>query len=332
MLRLVVLGAGNHSQGNHLPSLAHYVAEHPGQIELAGLCDLRREHAQEMAAQYGFARVYADLSEMLRAEQPDGCIAVTPIPVTAEIATRVIRAGVPLLMEKPPGATAQEARQIVQLVRQTGARVMVSMNRRYDPALRSALAWWGERPIHYVRATIARVDRREPDFMYGTAIHPLDAMRAVAGDVCRYEADEREVDGVRWLIVRLAFDSGAVGVLEVLPTTGSMAESYEMYGAGCRALVRAGGPDSGEVRCWQGGELVIEDEPARGEPGYVRNGAYDETIAFIEALQQGGALRPSPTEVLQSVELCERIQARTACDEPSARALSRTLSRVGRGA
>jgi myo-inositol 2-dehydrogenase/D-chiro-inositol 1-dehydrogenase len=311
VLKLVLIGAGNHSRGNHVPSLAHYAAEHPGQIELAGLCDLRREHAQEIAARYGFARVYVDLDDMLHVERPNGCVAVTPIPVTAEVAARVIEAGVPLLMEKPPGATAQEARQIVQLVQQTGARVMVSVNRRFDPALHVALEWWGERSIHYVRATIARVDRREPDFMYGTAIHPLDTLRAIAGDIREYEVDEREVDGIRWSIVHFSFECGAIGVLEVLPTAGSRAESYEMYGAGCRALVRVGGPDTGEVRCWQGGELVIEDEPARGEPEYVRNGAYRETTAFIEALQHGAALHPSPAEVLQSVELCERIQAHT---------------------
>ena len=311
MLKLVVLGAGNHSQGNHLPSLAHYVAGHPGQVELAALCDLRHEHAREMAARYGFSRVYVDLDEMLRVERPDGCIAVTPIPVTAEIATRVIRAGVPLLMEKPPGATAQEARQIVQLVIETGAQVMVSMNRRFDPALRVALEWWGDRPIHYVRATIVRVDRREPEFMYGTAIHPLDAMREIGGDVGGYTVDEREVDGVRWTIVWFSFECGAVGALDVLPTAGSMAESYELFGAGCRALVQVGGPDTGEVRCWEGGELVVEDEPARGEPEYVRNGAYGETVAFIRAREKGSALRPSPAQVLQSVELCERIQAHT---------------------
>ena len=226
MLKLVVIGAGSHSQRNHLPSLARYVALHPGQVELAGLCDLRRAHAEEMAARYGFSRVYVDLDEMLRVERPDGCVAVTPIPVTAQIAARVIEAGVPLLMEKPPGATADEAQQIVQLVERSAARVMVSMNRRYDPALRAALRWWGDRPIRYIRATISRVDRREPDFVYGTAIHPLDTLRAIAGDVCAYEAESREVDGVRWVVARFVFECGALGVLEVLPTAGAMAESY----------------------------------------------------------------------------------------------------------
>jgi hypothetical protein len=35
--------------------------------------------ASDMARRHGFARVYADLDEMLHAEQPDGCVAITPI-------------------------------------------------------------------------------------------------------------------------------------------------------------------------------------------------------------------------------------------------------------
>ena len=248
--------------------------------------------------------------EMLRAENPDACVAITPIPVTAEISTQVIRAGISLLMEKPPGATADEARTIVGLVEKAGARVMVSMNRRFDPALCAALDWWGDRPIPYLRGRIVRVNRREPDFMYGTAIHPLDAMRAVAGNVQEYSVDERLVDGIRWFVLRLVFESGTLGTLEVLPTAGSLGESYELVGDRIRALAGAGDTDSGVVHCWENGELLVEQCPSRGMPGFVRNGTYAETVAFISALQVGEALYPSPAEVLQSVELCEAIQAR----------------------
>jgi predicted dehydrogenase len=308
VLKIVLMGAGSHSQGNHLPALARYAREHSGEIELAGLCDLRRAHAEAMAAQYGFARAFSELDEMLREVQPDGCVAVTPIPATREIATRAIEARVPLLMEKPPGATLAEARQIVELVRQSGALVMVSMNRRFDPALRVALEWWGDRALRYVRGTIVRVDRREPDFFYGTAIHPLDALREIAGDVREFSVAERLDDEVRWNTVHLDFERGAAGTLEVLPTAGSMGEFYELYGPGCRALVRAGGPDTGEVRCWEGGRLVIDENPALGEPEYVRNGTYAETTAFIGALSGSRPMHPTPAEVLQSVELCERIE------------------------
>jgi predicted dehydrogenase len=309
VIKLVVLGAGNHSRRNHLPALARYVDEHPGEVELAGLCDLDEALAAEMAKRYGFGRIYTDLDEMLCAENPDGCVAITPIPVTTEICAQVVRAGIPLLMEKPPGATADEARTIVDLVEKVGAWVMVSMNRRLDPALHAVLDWWANRPIAYLRSRIVRVNRREPDFMYGTAIHPLDAMRAVAGNVQEYSVDERLVDGVRWFVIRLVFESGTLGTLEVLPTAGSLGESYELAGDRIRALAGAGDTDSGLAHCWEDGELVVEECPSRDMPGFVRNGTYAETLAFISALQVGRAPYPSPTEVLQSVELCEAIQA-----------------------
>jgi myo-inositol 2-dehydrogenase/D-chiro-inositol 1-dehydrogenase len=307
MLKLVLLGAGAHSQGNHLPALARYASEHAGEVELAGLCDLRREHAEAMARTYGFAHVYTDANDMLRAEHPDGCIAITPIAATAEIAQRVIHAGVPLLMEKPPGATAAEAHQIVDLVESTGARVMVSMNRRFDPALRAAMDWWGDRSIELVHGRLVRVDRRESEFIYGTVIHPLDAMRAIAGDIADVEAYARSVDGVRWYVIQATFCSGARGILEVLPNAGSMEESYELFGSRARALAGVGEQDSGEVRCWADGDLVLHEEPAQGLPGFVRNGAYSETVEFISALKDGRPLHPSPAEVLQSVELCQQI-------------------------
>jgi predicted dehydrogenase len=309
MPKIVVLGAGTHSCRNHLPALARYAAQHPGQIELSGLCDLRRDHAKEMAAQFGFARVYTDLGEMLAMEQPQGCVAVTPTPVTAQIAAQVIQAGVPLLMEKPPGATLAEAREIAALAAQTAARVMVSMNRRFDPALRAAQAWWGERPVAYVRGTIIRRNRREPDFMYRTAIHPLDTMRAIAGDVQDFAVDSRLVDGVRWFVMRLVFESGALGVLEVLPNAGYMAEFYEFCGAGCRAVVRVGKAGVGEARCWEQGRLALQDEPARSEPDFVYNGTYDETVAFVTAIRENRAFYPSPAKVVQTVELCTHAMA-----------------------
>jgi len=307
MLKIVLLGAGNHSQGNHLPSLARYVSEHPGEVELAALCDLRKEHARTMAAKYGFARVYTDLAEMLDKEQPHGCVAVTPMPVTAEIAAHVMRAGVPLLMEKPPGATVEEARDIVERAEATGARVMVSMNRRFDPALRAALAWREGRPIEYVRASIVRHRRREPTFMYGTGIHPLDAMREIAGDVKDHSVHAREVAGVQWLVIQFTFQTGATGLLEVFPTAGCMAEACEILGPDWRALVRFGFPDAGDAFCWEDRGLVLEHRAAKDTPPFVCNGAYGETVEFISSLKEDRAPHPSPAQVLQSVELCDHI-------------------------
>ena len=307
MLKIVLIGTGEHSQGHHLPALAHYVSLRPGEVQLAALCDLRRDHAENMAQKYGFEHTYTDLQEMLNKEKPDGCIAVTPVETTAQVALQVIRTGVSLLMEKPPGATVDEAKEIVHQTEKSGTRVMVSLNRRFDPALCAAFDWKGGRPLEYLRATIIRHKRVERGFMQEAGIHALDAMRKLGGNVKDYSVVVRRIGSVRWYIVTFTFDSGALGVLEVLPNCGSTAEYYELFGMNYRALARVGRYDSGEFICWENGSVVAENEPARGKPEFVRSGAFAETVEFIAALKENRAPHPSPAEVLQSVELSHSI-------------------------
>lgn len=308
MIKIVVIGAGEHSRGYHLPSLAHYVSQYPGEVYLAALCDLRREHAETMARQYGFARVYTNLEHMLDKEKPDGCVAVTPVAITAQVASHIIRREASLLMEKPPGATLAEAQEIVTLAEKTGTRVMVSMNRRFDPALDAVHEWRGERPVEYLRATMLRHNRIEPEFMHVTALHPLDTMRKIGGNVKEYSVAIRYVGGVRWYIIQLVFETGVLGTLEVLPNSGNTAEFYEFFGLNYRAVARVGRYDSGEATCWENGRIVFEIEPARGMPAFMKNGTYAETVEFLSALKEKRAPHPSPADVLQSVELCHRIE------------------------
>lgn len=308
-LRIAILGAGNHSQRNHLPALAEIKRRDPQAVELAALCDLRREHAERMAAQFGFHRVYTDLESMLAAERLDGLIAVTPIPETARLVERILQAGVPVLMEKPLGANLAEAEKITHLAQSTGVPVMVSMNRRFDPALTAGLDWLGERPRIYLRAVMTRHDRREADFITGTGIHLMDTVLAIGGAVRSWQAQVSLVEGVKWAQVRLAFASGASGWAEILPTTGWVSEQYELFGSNYRLLVRVGGVDSGEAAAWDNGEQVLKFQPAHPEPEFIANGAYAETAAFLAALRGERLFYPTPAQVLETTKLCHAIEA-----------------------
>ncbi len=307
-LKIAVIGAGAHSSQNHLPALARYQKLHPEALDLVALCDLRREHAEAQAAAFGFQRVYTAYQDMLSYEQPDGCIAVTPIPVTAQIAKNVMRRAIPLVMEKPPGATVNEAQQVCAIAEETKASIMVSMNRRFTPALRAGLDWKAERTLTYVRGTMVRHHRCEPDFMTGTAIHAMDTLRTIAGDVQSYQVISHKVAGVRWYVVDLAFDAGICGTLEILPDAGHELEVYELFGPAYRIQVHMRGPDAGQVTCWEQGQTVHHATPARHDPPFVINGTYDETAAFIAALRDQRPFAPTPKQVLQSVELCHAIQ------------------------
>jgi predicted dehydrogenase len=307
MLKIAVVGAGSHSRTQHLPALRHYAAEHPGEITLAGLCDLDGDLAARTAEAYGFVQSYTDLGEMLAEARPDACVAVTPIAVTAAVARQVIEAGVPLLMEKPPGASPAEGQAVADLAEEKGVPVMVSVNRRFDPAVRMVTHWWGDVSPDVVRGCMCRVARQEPDFMTGTGIHALDTLRHLAGDVETWRVRSRRVHGITWFVVDLTFVNGTIGVLEVLPSAGHDVEVYELSGNHRRARVRTGYKDRGDLCCWAEGEVVLEGHPADGQPAFVRSGAYAETAAFIDALPEGRPPVPTIADVLPSLTLCHAI-------------------------
>jgi predicted dehydrogenase len=306
--RIAVLGAGDHSQRSHLPALVEFAWQHPGTVALAALCDLRRDHAAMLAERYGFQRVYDDLDEMLALEHLNGCIAVTPVAETARLATRIFQAGIPLLMEKPPGATLEEASQVVALAERSSVPVMVSMNRRFDPALRAGLNWLGERSISYVRVTMARHNRREANFFTETAIHLIDTVRFIGGEVLSWQPQVSRVDGVKWARLALKFASGAAGWVEIMPTAGCMMERYEIFGADYHLDVRVGGVDAGEACGWDSGRLDFHVQADSSLPEHIVNGTLAETTAFLTGLLEGKPFAPTPAQVLQSVELCHAIQ------------------------
>ena len=68
--KVAVIGCGWISTACHAPAYAEYAGTHP-QVRLAACCDTDVSRAEEMAATFGFERVYTDYQAMLKTEQPD---------------------------------------------------------------------------------------------------------------------------------------------------------------------------------------------------------------------------------------------------------------------
>lgn len=318
MLNLALLGGGGHSYHNHLPALQRYASLHPGEIRLAACCDLRPEIAARMASEFGFATAYTDLDAMLAAERLDGCIAVTPIAATAAVAATVMRAGLPLLMEKPPGATPAETDALCDLARQLGSRVMVSVNRRFEATVAAARTWAAEHPLRHLHGSMWRHNRREETFATDTAIHCLDVVCSLGGPLRSGTGRVRRVDGVWWYHAELEFAGGATGTVEILPTCGAQGETYDLFAADGRALARIGEVDDGTLSVWQDGVLCRRETPGHGQPPFVQNGTLAETAAFIAALREGRAPWPGPEDVRPALRLTHRL--RQLAESPAAQA------------
>lgn len=207
------------------------------------------------------------------------------------------------MVEKPLGASLEQASDLLAVAQETGTANMVSMNRRFEPLMMQGVSWTREQgEARYVRASILRHDRRQANFMSGAAVHCVDMLRAIAGEIADVQLQTQEVTPY-WSHFTFVFESGAIGSLDALPTCGSVEERYEVFGEGYRMDACVGPSPRPRLRCWSEGELALDQVPPDDQPDFVRVGAYGEIREFVAALIEGREPQPSVAEVLPSVEI-----------------------------
>lgn len=313
MIRLGLIGCGAHSESGHAIPLARYKAAHPDELLLAAVCDLQIERARKFSRKYGFLAAYGNVDEMLRQENLDGCVAVVPPENISELGIKLLDRGIPCVVEKPLGASLAEAQALRDSAAATKTSNMVSVNRRFMPSLNRAIEWAHTAgTLRYVHCTLARHARQEPEFLWATAVHAVDTLRHVAGQVATFDLRTLKAPSgaIAWYALDLQFENGISGRVDVLPTAGMVEETYDLFGDGFRASVTCPfGPQLG-WRCFRDGRVVEGENVPAETPEDIVNGCYAEAAAFLEALG-GGTPMPSIAEVFPSVELCFAI-ARTA--------------------
>lgn len=305
--RVAVIGCGSHSSKEHGPSLAQYCRELPGRIDLTATCDQSLEKAEAYCQQFGFGVAYTDMERMLDEVRPDACLCIVPVAGIVPLSSRLLRAGVPCVIEKPPGTSRSECQALAHVASTTGTPHMVSVNRRFQPHLHQALTWArAHGAVRYVRASMLRVGRREPDFLWSTGIHLIDAVRHIAGNVTSHRMEVvRNQTGGSWYALTLRFAGGCVGQLQLLPTAGRHDEVYEISGDDYTASVAFDVTSKqASLRCWHERMLVVRDDFAADIPLHVISGTYHETQVFLNALHGECEMFPRMSDVLPSMTLC----------------------------
>ncbi len=134
-LRIAVVGCGAIARSFHLPALASIrgVADH--------LTVVDRDPGRVAAAQREFraSRAVTDHREVLH--EADGAIVAVPQEFHAEVAMDFLRAGVPVLCEKPLATTLEHASALVAAADAGGTMLAVNNTRRFYPAVRAAREW-----------------------------------------------------------------------------------------------------------------------------------------------------------------------------------------------
>jgi len=314
MLRIGLIGCGDHARRFHAPALGQYRDQHPDRIELSAACDVEPPKAEDFCRQFSFARAYDDLEQMLGVESLDAALATVPYHQVVPVSCRLLEAGVPTLIEKPLGRSLDEARSLVDAAERTGTKHMVSVNRRFCPYLRAVRDWTRKTgPVRYARATMLRHKRREESFIWTTAIHAVDTLVALGGNI-RSDLGEciRTAEmTTRWWRIALEFEDGGPGEVEILPTAGTLVETYEVFGEGYRAAAEIPGADGYRARAWQDKQLQLDVRAPADEPVFVSNGSYQEVVEFVAMLRADPYEGPTVSDVMPASQVCFRLAKTT---------------------
>jgi predicted dehydrogenase len=205
------------------------------EVEITAMCNRDAGRAKRIMDQFGIAKHYTDLREMLAAERPDFVDIITPPETHLEMCQVAADAGVHVICQKPLAPSLDEARRIVELAKQAGIRFMVHENFRFQPWHREIKRLLDEGVIGdrlhslYFRMRMgdgwgddAYLDR-QPYFrtmprllVFETGVHFIDTFRYLGGEIENVYSILRRLNpviaGEDAGVLVLQFQSGAVGV------------------------------------------------------------------------------------------------------------------------
>src|SRR5947209_208814 len=204
-LRMAVIGVG------HLGQAHARVLSTLDDVELVGVADVSAAQARQVADRHN-CRAYTHFGPLL--DRADAACIVVPTCHHHSVAGAFLERGIPLLIEKPIAPTVEQAGELVDLARRTGAVLQVGHIERFNPAFEALSG----RPI---RPKFVECERHGPFTGRSTdigavldlMIHDLDLLNALDGsDVVDVEARGITVFGGQEDLVnaRLRFASGCV--------------------------------------------------------------------------------------------------------------------------
>ena len=263
-MRIGWIGCGRHAGEMLLPQLVRYP------VTLAALCDVDGERLALTGDRYGVpaSRRFATPDAMFAAGALDAVgMAVGPVQ-HRDVAIAALARGLPVFMEKPPGANGADARAIAAAAARAGRPVIIGFMKRFSTANRIAI---NHARGFSTRASFLAEYMTAPTYFAGNpdytgfylhhCVHYLDLVPHVMGRPTSLHARRHELaPGKLLLHVAFGFDGGGLGTL-VMGTHQSRAtpmEWWQVMGDDMRVEVR----NVHEVRLYRAPSFKVDDPAA----------------------------------------------------------------------
>ena len=330
VLRLGVVGTGRISQVAHLPA-----ATKADRVELVAVCDSSPSVANQVAARYA-VRGCTDSVELLA--DVDAVLVATPDRFHLPIAANAIRAGKPVLVEKPLADTLAAAEELSRLAVDNQVKLQVGAMKRHDPGMGyarrsrarigpvlTAQAWYrvmaSLRPPTeatlfpkvvvddaWREAQEADKADREQYLLRTHGAHVFDSLRYLVGEVASLHAEvARSGPDFSWHGIGRLVESGGLVSFEISASVhGQWAEGFDIYGERGHLRVRSFFPF---FRRPSDVTLFTEDEAVQVSPLFGDSDPYERQLeAFARAVLDDEPTSPDGHDGVAAVRLIEAVR------------------------
>lgn len=130
-LKVAVIGLGKMNTEDHIPAIME-----SGQVELMAVCDADEGRVHAKATELGIDG-FTDVKTMLEEKHPDFAVVAVPHDAYLPILKILAAEGVDILKEKPFARNLVEAKEIAELIENTGVKLLVTLQRRYNPIFKA---------------------------------------------------------------------------------------------------------------------------------------------------------------------------------------------------
>jgi len=236
MLKAGFIGAGDRAFLVHLPILRRLK-----DVEMAAVCEINPERLKRATEAYSFGSVYEDHLEMLEREELDIVYCVMHEQYLLQPALSVLRAGIHLFVEKPPGMNAGETRRLHDTAVEHDVFAAVCFQRRYSAVVQEAKRRLDEKgPVTLATATfnkqvLGKKSQEIPSTLWHDACHAVDLMRYMAGGTRTEVSVRRDTFGSQsrnFYMALVGFDNRATGCVFANRASGGRVFRAELHGVG----------------------------------------------------------------------------------------------------
>ena len=314
-LRVGLVGAGRMA-GFHIDVLSTFK-----DVELVSLVTTSNgiDRRVSICDEYDISSNYSSVDEMIENENIDAVFIQPSVQYVFEIAKKCLEASLHTFIEKPPGLSSKETKELLDISRRRGVVEMVGLQRRFYSHILQAKSIIDEHgnlfslvveaPERFTQIKEKNKFTKEVlrKWMFGNGIHMLDMFLFLGGKVNKVTSvnrtwkEELHPDSFHALV---EFDGGTVGqYISNWSSPGGW--SVKMYGDG--VMVNISPVEEGTVTFSDGRveELRIEDKDVDFKPG-----VYNQNRMFVDAcLGKGKVEYPAATlkDSLVVMELIEDI-------------------------